>query len=94
MKVTFKNSNESFEAQEGQSILDVAEENHIDMDHACGGNCSCATCHIQVESGMEFLSPMQDDEAEMLEGVRTDMSRLGCQAKITGNGDIVVSIPE
>lgn len=94
MKVTFTNSDQVVEASEGSSILDLAEENHLDLDHACGGNCSCATCHVMIEAGMEFLSPMEDDEAEMLEGVRTPKSRLGCQARIVKSGDIRVSIPE
>ena len=29
-----------------QSLLDVALNNGIRLDHACGGNCACTTCHI------------------------------------------------
>jgi 2Fe-2S ferredoxin len=31
-----------------QSILDVALNNHIALDHACGGNNACTTCHMWV----------------------------------------------
>ena len=31
-----------------QSILDVALNNHITLDHACGGNNACTTCHTQI----------------------------------------------
>ena len=34
-----------------QSILDVALNNGIRLDHACGGNCACTTCHVWVKEG-------------------------------------------
>ena len=29
-----------------ESLLDVALNNGIKLDHACGGNCACTTCHV------------------------------------------------
>ena len=78
-----------------QSILDVALNNHITLDHACGGNNACTTCHIWVKEGAENLSPMDDDEADRLD-MAADLqlnSRLGCQAQITKPGKVVVEIP-
>jgi 2Fe-2S ferredoxin len=78
------------------SILDVALHFDIDLEHSCGGVCACSTCHVHVIEGMEHLSPLdEDDEADMLEqapGV-TMNSRLGCQARLLGTGDVVVQIP-
>ena len=37
-----------------QSLLDVALNNGIRLDHACGGNCACTTCHIWVKEGAEI----------------------------------------
>jgi len=78
-----------------QSILDVALNNHIKLDHACGGNNACTTCHIWVKEGAENLSPMEDDEADRLD-TAADLqlnSRLGCQAQVTKPGKVVVEIP-
>ena len=78
-----------------ESILDVALNNHITLDHACGGNNACTTCHIWVKEGAENLSPMDDDEADRLD-MAADLqlnSRLGCQAQITKPGKVVVEIP-
>jgi 2Fe-2S ferredoxin len=36
-----------------RSILDVAENFNIFLDHACGGNCACTTCHVWVKQGKE-----------------------------------------
>ncbi len=78
-----------------QSILDVAINNDVFLDHACGGNCACTTCHVQVIKGAELLSEMDDDEADRLD-MAADLqlnSRLGCQAQIVKPGKVVVEVP-
>lgn len=84
-----------FNHGEPQSILDVALNNNIKLDHACGGNCACTTCHVWVKEGANNLSDMDDDEADRLD-MAADLqlnSRLGCQAVIKGPGKVVVEIP-
>jgi ferredoxin, 2Fe-2S len=52
----------------------------------CGGCCSCATCHVYVESGSSFsLPPMKDDEDDLLDcsDHRAANSRLSCQIPFT-----------
>jgi ferredoxin, 2Fe-2S len=78
-----------------ESILDIAINNGIRLDHACGGNCACTTCHVVVRKGKELLSEMDDEEADRLD-MAADLqldSRLGCQAQITKPGEVVVEIP-
>lgn len=77
------------------SILDVAENFGVFLDHACGGNCACTTCHVWVKQGKELLSEMDDDEADRLD-MAADLqlnSRLGCQVVIEKPGEVVVEIP-
>ena len=79
-----------------QSILDIAINNNVFLDHACGGNCACTTCHVHVVKGAELLSEMDDDEADRLD-MAADLqlnSRLGCQVTIEKPGEVVVKIPE
>jgi ferredoxin, 2Fe-2S len=79
-----------------ESLLDVALNHHVFLDHACGGNCACTTCHVQVIKGADFLSEMDDEEADRLD-MAADLqlnSRLGCQCVITKPGEIVVNVPE
>lgn len=82
--VTFLPMNQTVSAQEGMTILEVAIEHDIPLQHACGGFCACTTCHVHVKAGEENLSEMQDDEEERLDRATatTLKSRLGCQAKI------------
>ena len=79
-----------------ESILDIALNYDVELDHACGGNCACTTCHVQVIKGAELLSEMDDDEADRLD-MAADLqlnSRLGCQCVVTKPGEIVVHVPE
>ena len=75
------------------SLLDIALNHGVHLEHACGGNCACTTCHVVVKDGEENLSPMDDDEADRLD-MAADLtlhSRLGCQCVV--KGDVVVEIP-
>lgn len=102
-KVTFVNIGKTVEFESGslpysehgkpESLLDVALNFGIQMEHACGGNCACTTCHVWVKEGDGNLSPMDDDEADRLD-MAADLSlhsRLGCQAVV--KGDVVIEIP-
>jgi len=76
-----------------ESFLDVSKHFDLGLEHACGGNCACTTCHVIVRQGAQNLSEMQDDEADRLDTAwdLTPDSRLGCQAVITG--DVVCELP-
>ena len=78
-----------------ESLLDVALNFGIHLEHACGGNCACTTCHVVVRKGKELLSEIDDEEADRLD-MAADLqlnSRLGCQAQIVKPGEVVVEIP-
>ena len=102
-KVTFANTGQTVEFEHGklpydehgkpESILDVAINAGIQLEHACGGSCACTTCHIVVLSGDGNLSEADDDELDRLDlapGL-TLHSRLGCQAVV--HGDVTIEIP-
>ena len=76
------------------SILDVLLGHDAFLEHACGGNCACTTCHIIVKKGMAYLSENTEEEDDLLDKAPglTPTSRLGCQAVIS-DGEVVVLIP-
>lgn len=93
-KVTFLPLNTTFEADNDETILQVAKSNGIELEHNCGGNCCCTTCHIIVREGDAHLSKMEEEEYDRLGECAelTPTSRLGCQARV--RGDVMIEIPE
>jgi 2Fe-2S ferredoxin len=70
------------EAEQGESVCDVALRAGIDIEHACEMSCACTTCHVIVREGIDSLNEMDDLEADMLDkawGLEPD-SRLSCQS--------------
>lgn len=84
------------EIQEGESILDVALDNDVDLHHNCGAVCGCSTCHVYVEKGEDLFPEMSEREEEYVDRARNPKynSRLACQCKLEEDGEIVVTIPD
>ncbi|MFB1015647.1 MAG: 2Fe-2S ferredoxin [Alteromonadaceae bacterium] len=83
------------EAKTGESVLNIALANHIDIEHACEKVCACTTCHIIVREGFDSLGETDELEDDMLDkawGLEPE-SRLGCQS-IVADEDLVVEIPK
>jgi 2Fe-2S ferredoxin len=77
------------------SLLSLALEAGLKIDHACGGVCACSTCHVVLEQGFESCNEASEDEEDMLDlapGL-TATSRLACQCVPDGTEDLVVEIP-
>lgn len=84
------------EVDDDTSILEAAEEADAKVGHSCGGVCACSTCHVYVVEGEDMLTEMDDAENDRLDmgfDVRPE-SRLGCQARASGDGRVVVHISE
>jgi ferredoxin, 2Fe-2S len=93
-KVRFEPSGVEVDTEEGTSILDAALDADVELDHNCGGNCACSTCHVVIDSGIEGLNPVTEDEQDMLDEAigLTPNSRLACQCNLTN--DVTVTIPD
>ncbi|KJF85753.1 ISC system 2Fe-2S type ferredoxin [Photobacterium phosphoreum] len=82
------------EAKSGETILDVALRNGIEIEHACEKSCACTTCHVVVREGFDSLNESDELEDDMLDkawGLEPE-SRLSCQARVADD-DLVVDIP-
>jgi 2Fe-2S ferredoxin len=79
----------------GVSVLDVALDHGINIEHACGGACACSTCHIYLEAGDDMVNEPDDAELDRVEqapGLQPN-SRLSCQTRIERPGTLKVRIP-
>ncbi|GAA3707309.1 2Fe-2S iron-sulfur cluster-binding protein [Streptomyces tremellae] len=87
------------DATVGESVMAAAVKNGVPGIVAeCGGNCSCATCHVYV--GQDFAplvgqpGDMEEDLLDMAVADRRETSRLSCQIRVTEELDgLTVEIP-
>ena len=80
----------------GQSLLELALENDIAIEHACGGVCACSTCHVHLDQGEDAFNEPEDEELDRVEEAPGNdfSSRLSCQAKIqNADEQITVRVP-
>ena len=87
------------DARAGTTVMEAAIDHDVPGIVAeCGGACSCATCHVYVDSAWaERLDPPDSQEDGMLDCVldRHAASRLSCQIVLTDELDgLVVHVPE
>ena len=77
------------------SLMDIAEGAGVEIDHACGGVCACATCHVYVTKGLESCAEATADEEDQIDTARavTTESRLSCQCVPNGKVNLTVVIP-
>jgi ferredoxin len=74
------------DAEIGKHLLDVAHDNDIDLEGACGGELACATCHCIFEQSVYDSLPEKLEEEEDMLDLAIDLretSRLGCQIRVT-----------
>jgi len=80
-------------ARVGESLLQTAHRNDIDLEGACEGVCACSTCHLILPHDLyDKLPEPSEDEEDMLDMAfgLTETSRLGCQITVTEDMDGVV----
>lgn len=85
------------DAEEGLSILDIAEDNDIHLNHNCGAVCACSTCHVYVYKGEDDLPEISDREEDFIDRAINPQleSRLACQCLIqNAEGEYEVEIPD
>lgn len=93
-KVRFLDQDLEIDVPIGTSLLEASKKVGAPEGDACGGVCACSTCHVYVEEGEGLLSEAEEDEEDILDkafDVRMT-SRLGCQAKLTGEGTVSLRI--
>ncbi|MGW6032702.1 2Fe-2S iron-sulfur cluster-binding protein [Gordonia terrae] len=101
-KVVFVHGGHASEIEvlEGTTMMRAATENMIrGVVGECGGDLSCATCHVFVDpEWAHILDDPTEDELDMLDATAeepTEYSRLSCQLVCSAKTDgIVLHIPE
>lgn len=87
------------DAAVGESVMSAALRNGVPgIIGECGGNNSCATCHVIVREEFSAAvggpNDMEDDLLDLGVADRRHCSRLGCQIAITEELDgLTVDVP-
>jgi 2Fe-2S ferredoxin len=84
----------AFEAKPGRKLVDELLDHGIAIEHACEKVGACATCHVHVRDGAQFVAPADDDEEDQLDdawGVDAQ-SRLACCVRVRGPA-LLVELP-
>ena len=101
-KITYRGaagSEHVVDARIGDSVMTTAVQNGVPgIIGECGGNVSCATCHVWVQD--EFLplvgppGDFEDDLLDLAVSERRSTSRLSCQVKMSEALDeLTVDVP-
>lgn len=79
------------EAHAGGKLMETLRELDYGVTAICGGLCSCATCHVLVDSAWIDRLPLPPtDEKELLVELQhydPSRSRLSCQVELTDSFD-------
>ena len=99
VKMTFIKDQQRIEvnAKIGQTLLEVARENNVDLIGACDGNCACGSCHVYIdENTLKKITPAKEEEENVLDVVFNikPNSRLACQVVVSEDlENAIITIP-
>ena len=97
--ITHDGAEHTVDAANGASVMSAAIDNGVPgIDADCGGECSCATCHVMVEEAFwgKTGGPNDAEEAMLdLNPEREERSRLSCQIEVSDELEgLTVRVPE
>ena len=101
-KITFiehDGTQHAVDAEVGKTVMQAAMDNLVPgIDADCGGECSCATCHVMVNADWTGIvgEPNEAEDSMLdLNPERATNSCLSCQMTVSDNLDgLVVDLPE
>jgi ferredoxin len=89
--IVFQPENHRVECQVGESIWEVAWREGRPLSSACGAKATCGLCRVKVIAGGEHLGPIGEPDKKHLGNVYfITKVRLGCQARVVSEGEVVV----
>ena len=97
--IQFSGEKTTVDVEPGTSVMKAAVDNLVPgIDADCGGECSCATCHVLItDAWIEKTGTFNEQEDSMLDlnPDREPTSRLSCQIEVSDELDgLVIQLPE
>lgn len=95
--ITFLPEIKSVPAEKYKSILDIAFDNDIVLEHKCGGVTSCTSCIILIKIGLKYFNDISEQELFHLKKseLYSQEARLACSCEIVSDPEenILIEIP-
>ena len=83
--VQFEPSGREVRVVHETSLLDSVLQAGLGLGQSCDGIALCGFCRVQVVEGIENLSPMAEEERQILAAQHAGANeRLACRARIAG----------
>mgnify|MGYP003325840299 FL=1 len=97
--IEFDGTEHDVAGETGASVMRAAIDNLVPgIDADCGGECSCATCHVLIDNDWvgEVGKPSDQEESMLdLNPDREANSRLSCQITVSEQLEgMIVRLPE
>jgi len=92
-QITILPENKTIDAAEGTILLQALLGAGAAIQHKCGGNAKCGSCHFYLQEGKKTVNRISSTENAMLDSIVGvgSKSRLACQVVI-GSENIVVEL--
>lgn len=69
----------------GSNLMDVIHQSGLGLGQSCDGIALCGFCRVQITDGLEYLSPMGEEEEKILASMHAgEDERLACCATVFG----------
>lgn len=83
-----------FDARPGRKLVDELLAHGIAIEHACEKVGACATCHVHLREGAQFIAAADDEEEDQLDDAwgLDAQSRLACCVRVKGPA-LIVELP-
>lgn len=81
-QIHFLPQNQIVEFQIGDSVLEIAEKNKVEILHTCGGLARCADCKIKIVETAQKLKRPESEEISIIGNTYfITKERLSCQLR-------------
>lgn len=92
--ITYRQTGRTRAIEPGCSLLVAFKCHNIPVAYSCEA-ATCGTCVVRIDSGVDLLTPMEDEEHRVLvalgyDGKADPRYRLSCQAWLKGHGKLTV----
>ena len=90
--VRFSEASEALDCPTGDSLLQLAQQNGVDITATCGGRGRCRSCRIKLVEG-NLPEPTVADRAQLSGEEIRERYRLSCQCLLTSDATVSIAPP-